>query len=419
MMKRAAFALFVIMVSTAPAQVTWIQNVRLHQPDGKVSDPTNLTLKNGIISKIGSQERPGDTDEILDGTGLVAYPGFIDGWSELGLTEVDSVRATIDTSEIGRFNLHLRAGIAVNPHSSHIPVARVNGITSALVVPRGGLLSGRADLLNLLGRTVPSMTQKAPPIAVIQLPRTGRRELTAKGGKKWEENLDKSWKELETHLNEARRLLELQKKGIHPDLRERPGQERLSLMATAEHLRKDGRWLIRAESADTIRAALRFGKKHNLKLILAGLKEAWKVADELKESGHGLLLGSPWSRPAQTDPYDSVFSNAAVLHRKGLKFGFCSQSASNVRNLPYQAATCVAYGLPREAALRALTLGTAEALGASDQVGTLEVGKRANLALFAGDPLDATVNPIDVIINGSRVPLVSRHTLLADPFISQ
>lgn len=385
---------------------------------GKVVEDAVILIKGDKIASVGRGIAVPPGSEVFDGQGMTVYPGFIDGWTTLGLTEIPQVQATNDSSEIGRWNAHMRAGAAINPHSAHFPVARVNGITTAVVVPGGGTLPGEAEILDLHGRTVPKMRVDRPGrLRVLRLPQPPRRTYTEDEEKGWQEKLEKSWKPVEEQLVKARRYAEIAKTDGSPAGRSVPGQERLSLRATAAHIAEGHPWLVWADDREHILSVLAFAKKHDLELVIGGLKDGWKVAKQLKDCGHGLLLGSPFVRPGRDDPYDAQFANAAVLERAGVRFGFVSNSSPNVRNLPYQAAMATSFGLSRAGAFRALTIDPARALGIEATHGSVEEGKIANLVLYDGDPLDARVNPRQVFIRGQRLPLITRHTFLAEPFL--
>lgn len=417
---RAPMALL-ILVAGLSAQNQAIVNVDVYDVHlGTIAKNVILLIRGDKIDRIGPRLRIPQDAKVFDGEGMTVYPGLIDAWTTLGLTEVAQVKATNDASEIGKWNAHMRAGAAINPHSAHFPVARCNGVTTAVVVPGGGTFSGQAELLDLFGRTVPKMRLEAPGrLRVLRLPGQPRRDYTEKENKGWKDKVDKAFKPVADQLEKARRLGKLLESGNERAGANIPGQERLSLRATAEHLRRGDPWLVWADNREHILAVLDFADKHDLKLVIAGLKDGWKIADRLKDSGHGLLVGSPWVRPDANDPYDAGFANAAAMHRAGCRFGVVSNSSPNVRNLPYQAAMFVAYGLPRAAALRALTIEPARVLGIDATHGSVEEGKVANLVLYDGDPLEASTNPRHLFIRGRRIPLISRHTFLSDRFLDR
>jgi imidazolonepropionase-like amidohydrolase len=152
-------------------------------------------------------------------------------------------------------------------------------------------------------------------------------------------------------------------------------------------------------------------------MILSGGNEVQQVIPELRAKNIRVLLGPIWALPGkEDDPYDMLYSNAAALHQAGVKFSIRTGEAHDARNLPYQAAACAAFGLPKDEALRAVTIYPAEIFGVADQIGSLETGKIANVILTDGDPLEIRTNVVRLFINGQDIPLDSYHTLLYEKF---
>ena len=174
--------------------------------------------------------------------------------------------------------------------------------------------------------------------------------------------------------------------------------------------------VLRAEEADDIRGAVKFAGDQKLKLIIAGGLEAWKCTDVLKKANVAVLLTVDRLPRAQSDPYDAAYANAARLHAAGVRFAIVSDSDSKARNLPYEAAMARAFGLPADAALRAITLSPAEIFGVADQIGSLSEGKDANVVVATGDIMDHRTAVKHVLIDGVEQPLTSRHTRLYEQF---
>jgi imidazolonepropionase-like amidohydrolase len=120
--------------------------------------------------------------------------------------------------------------------------------------------------------------------------------------------------------------------------------------------------------------------------------------------------------PREDDPYDLLYSNAAALHAAGVPFSIRTTEAHNARNLPYHAATCAAFGLPKEEALKSITIYPAQIFGVADKIGSLEPGKIANVIVTNGDPLEIRTNVLRVFIGGEDIPMDSYHTLLYEKF---
>jgi imidazolonepropionase-like amidohydrolase len=171
-----------------------------------------------------------------------------------------------------------------------------------------------------------------------------------------------------------------------------------------------------ASSAAQIRGALAIADSFGLKPILAGATEAWALADTLAARKVPVIVGPTTSTPGDDDPYDMIYANPGVLARAGVSIAFRTNDASNVRNLPYEAALAVAYGLDADEALRSVTINPARIWGVADRLGSIEPGRIANLMVTTGDPLDVRTEVRHVFIRGMPIPMIDRHTELYEKF---
>jgi imidazolonepropionase-like amidohydrolase len=174
--------------------------------------------------------------------------------------------------------------------------------------------------------------------------------------------------------------------------------------------------VIRADAEADIRGAAAFAREHGLKLIVAGGLDAWRCTDALKAADAAVLVQVDRLPRREADPYDAAYANAAALQRAGVRFAIVTDDASLSRNLPYQAAMARAFGLPADAALRAITLSPAEIFGVADRMGSIEVGKDANLFVASGDVMDHRTSVTHVFIDGVPQSLETRHTRLYKEF---
>jgi len=222
----------------------------------------------------------------------------------------------------------------------------------------------------------------------------------------------KQTRELARWISDARDYRQARAKG--PERIER----NLKLEALAPYASGDKPWLVRAASERDIRDAVAFFvDTHKQKMVLVGADEAWKVATLLAEKKVPVILGPTQALPASDDdPYDATMAAPAVLHKAGVTFALSTYNSSDSRNLPYEIGTAVGFGLPRDVALRAITLAPAQILGIDSQVGSIEPGKIANLVVSRGDPLEIRSEITHVFINGVPVPLRSRHTDLYEKY---
>jgi imidazolonepropionase-like amidohydrolase len=378
-------------------------------------------IPNGVVLWEGERIRavgrsvnlPAGT-HVLDGRGLHVYPGLIDAGSQLGLVEVGSVRGTVDTSEAGELQPDVMALPAVHPASEHIAVTRFQGITAALTRPSGAMVTGQSALIQLSGWTPDEMQVRSPvalhvnfPQGLTSLPYLQRLRLPADDRRKRREEDEARMRRLRELFDRAKRYAAARSKA--PD--ETPYDPRLAAMAP--YVAGQRSVVFHADSAAAIREALQFAEEVGVKPILASGREAWKVADLLARKRVPVIYGPMYRLPyREEDPYDSAYAAPALLHRAGVAFCFQSNDAAMARDLPYQVGIACAYGLPREAGLRALTLDAARILGVGDVMGSLEPGKLANVIVTDGDPFEPTTSLHALYIAGRPILLESKHTRL-------
>lgn len=408
----AAAALAAPAPASPPAPVA-ITGARVVTVSGPVIERGTVLVEGGRIAAVGEGVAvpPGAT--VIDGAGKTLYPGLFDALTTLGLVEVPSVAATVDTTEVGDVNPHAKAWVALHPDSELVPVARANGVTTVLSAPAGGLVSGQSALVRLAGTTPEAMTVKAPAALHVVYP-SGRPPADAP--RLFEEPEQKT---LEERLKERERNREtaLARLGsLFAEARARGAETDLVLAALAPFARGEAPVVVRADDEDEIRGAVRFASEHGLRLVLAGGLEAWRCADLLKERDVAVLLKVHRLPRREADPYDAPYANAAVLHRAGVRFAIVTDGSENVRNLPYEAAMAAAYGLPAEAALRAITLSPAEIFGVGDRLGSIAPGRDATLVLATGDLLDTRTEVTHVLVDGVVQSLETRHTRLYERY---
>ncbi len=423
----AALALGAAALSAAEAPIAVaIKGARLVTISGATIEKGTIVLAGGKIAAVGADVSVPAGAKVIDGSGKTVYPGLIDGLTTLGLVEIGSVPGSVDTSEVGDVNPHAKAWTAVHAHSELLPVARANGLTAALAAPQGGLISGQSALIRLTGTTPDALTAKTPVAMHINYP-TGRApfdftrmfeepELKTFEDRQKEKkkNQEKELKRLANLLEEAKAYgaaLEAAKAG-----RAAVPKPDLPMEALAPVARGELPVIMRADDEADIRGAVRFAGEHGLELVIAGGLDAWRCADLLKEKNVPVLVNVDRLPHRESDPYDAAYANAGILFKAGVRFAIVSDDASQARNLPYEAAMASAYGLPVEAALRSITLSPAEIFGVANRMGSLEVGKDANIVITTGDILDHRTQVTDVFIDGVAQSLETRHTRLYQQF---
>jgi len=372
-----------------------------------------VLIEDGRIKAVGKDIPVPKDAVVINAKGLRVYPGLIDAGSVLGLTEISAVRATVDTSESGEFQPDLQAIVAVNPASEHFAVTRFVGITAALTRPTGGIISGQSAVIHLAGWTPDEMCIKNPvalhinvPEGLGALPSFARLMLQPEELQRLQEEGGARLRRLREFLERARHYAEAKAKGAGQVFDPR-------LEAMMPYVTGKLPVIFHTNSTRGIRTALQLAEQFGLKAVIAGGRDAWKVADLLAQKKVPVIVGSLWTLPSSDyDPYDAPWANPALLHRAGVKIAFQSASAATSRDLPYQVGVACAFGLPYEEALKAVTINAAEILGVDNLLGSIEPGKLANLIVTDGDPLEIVTQVHYLFIAGKPIPLESRHTRL-------
>jgi imidazolonepropionase-like amidohydrolase len=403
-----------------------IRGARVVTAAGADIENGTVVIANGRIAAVGASVSVPAGATVIEGRGLTVSPGMIDLGTNMGLVEIPQGAAGyVDVSELGDLNPNIVALVGVNPHASVIGVTRVNGVTAALSAPTGGLVSGQASLIHLLGATHREMAIQPGAALVVNLPRMGG------GGGGFAAFLAQQ----QGQTGDAAQARDRQTEQIRRMLRDAEAYARAVEAANADpklprvdrdvmleplipYIRGERPVIFRADREGEMRAAIRFAEEMKLKPIIMGGNDAWKIAAFLKEKNVPVILDGVLNLPSREDaPYDENYESAAKLAAAGVRFCISTgDSGAEVRNLPYTAGMAAAHGLSRAEALRAVTLYPAQIIGAGAQLGSIEAGKIANLVVSDGDLLEARTNIRHLFINGRQVPLVSRHTELYDAF---
>ncbi len=398
---------------------------------GSPIEDGTLVIKDGKIAAVGANVEVPAGAEVTDVKGLQIYPGLFDPVTQMGLSEISAVNATVDSTETGAYNPDVVAATAVSPSSEHIPVTRAAGITEVLAVPDSGgfdaggsrgIIGGQASAIHLSGWTINDMLIKKSVAMVISWPvietRTFDFATFSRKEKPFTEakqDYEKQVNELTDYLERARHYAQAMGHGGPSDFR-----RDVKLEALAPVVRGQLPVLVFANRARDIRNAVEFCDKQKLKMILAGGEEAYKVKDLLRSKGIPVILRPTLSLPIdEDDAYDRLLSQPAELAAAGVKFAFGSFDNSFARRLGQQAANAVAYGLPYDEALKAVTVYPAEIFGVADQVGTLETGKIANIIVTNGDPLELSTEIKFLFIKGQRTSLDNRHQRLYEKYLNR
>jgi imidazolonepropionase-like amidohydrolase len=392
-------------------------NAVVHTLTGPPVENGVLVFEKGKIAAIGAEIKPPDGAEIIDLKGQHVYPSLIESHSQLGLTEISSTRATLDFAESGTINPNVSAHLAVNPDSELIPVTRANGVLIAVSAPSGGLVSGKASVMQLDGWTYEDMTLRADVGLMINWPQMrAPRRSSSKSAKE-----DEKQENRPDELKALRALFE-QSRTYGKARAASPMTQNFDSRLEAMQPVVTGKipLIVAADRAAQIQSAVAFGVEQNVRVIIFGGYDSEACAELLKQYNVPVIIDAIHKDPRRDhDDYDAAFTLPERLRKAGVKFCISGSGRSeswNTRNLPYQAATAAAYGLPYNDAMRAVTIYPAEILGIADRVGTLENGKDATLFVCTGDPLETETQVTAAWIQGRKVDLSSRHTHLFNKY---
>ena len=381
-----------------------------------------VLISNGRIQAVGANVTPPAGATIIDATGLFVFPGMIDAGTQIGLTEIGSVPGSEDTREIGDFNPQNVALGAVNAHSELIPVTRVNGVTTVITSATGGIMSGSAALMDLLGWTADEMAVKPRAAMVMAYPSSGGGGGFGGGGfgqnqqsaAERREAMNRQVRELRSFLADARSYAEVKSRlGANAADAPRVNQKMEALVPV---VRGEMPVIFDVNTADQIRGVLTLADSFKLKVIIRGAREAWRLADTLAARAIPVIVGPTTQAPGADDPYDMLYAQPGVLAKAGVKIAFQTSDAANSRNLPYNAALASGYGLDSAEAIKSITINPAQIFGVADRYGSIEAGKVANIMVTTGDPLDVRSTVKHLFIRGMKVPLTDRHTELYEQF---
>ena len=389
-----------------------------------------VVISGGKITAVGASVSAPAGAQVIDGAGLTVYPGMMDAGTTLGLSEISQgAAATVDVAEVGSFNPNAMAFYGINPHSAHIGVTRVVGITHVLSRPTGGILSGQAALMNLAGSTAPQMVLVRSAALAMELPRSGF------GGRRGGGGGDFAALFGATNTQDVQRTRQRQLDSLRQMFRDadaygkafaayerdkslpRPKSD-VVLASMVAAVQGKQPVLMVADRATDIRESVLFAEEMKLKPIIVSGRDAWQVAAFLKQHDVPVLVETIMDLPTrEDDPYDVNFSAPGKLIAAGVRIAITSgNGGSEARNLPYVAGMAAAFGLSKDDALKSVTLWPAQIFGIADRVGSLEVGKIANVVVTDGDMLEAKTQTKYLFIDGRLVPLTTKHSAMNEEF---
>lgn len=385
-----------------------------------------LVMQGGKIIAIGTTVAIPKDARVIDATGMTIYPGLIDSETNLGLVEISAESTTVDLAEPSdEIMPHMHVYDAFHAESELIPVARFNGITNAIVAPdNSNTLPGQDSFVQLDGKSAQEMLLVRDVAMPLNFTGTQRRNESWDKRKFPSTRMGMAAQLRQAFLdakNYAQEWADYEKKKNDTSTTEKKGppsppKHDLKLEALLPYLEGKKTIVLAAEEASDLQAVVNLAHEFNLKFVLNHISHSQPVLDYVAGLKVPVIVGPIYENPKREERYDAVYSLPAQLFKRGIPIAFASYSAHDVRNLPYQAGFATAFGLPYDEALKAITLTPAQIWGVADKLGSLDVGKTANVVVANGDPLDMKTDVKQVFIEGREVPMTSRQTRLRDQY---
>lgn len=394
------------MTVPSQSQPIALQGATIHTVTNGVIENGTILFNNGVITAIGTDVQLPAGTRVVDASGKHIYPGLIDAYSTVGISEIGSVDVSSDTNELGDFNPNVRAEVAVNAESRHIGTTRSAGVLVSLTTPGGGLISGMSSALNLEGWSWEEMSLESAAALNVNWPNPNPRRGGRGGGAGGASTYEERVQELKDFFAEARAYRDA--------------------VAVGEEVRSDSRYaamipalngeipvVVAADGAAQINDAITWGQGEGVRIVIRGGRDAIHVADRLVSENIPVILTSTMAAPGRAyEGYDGAYSMPARLYEAGVKFAISGGAGALYTNrLPWEAGVAVAFGLPEEEAVKAVTINAAEFMGLDDRVGSLEAGKQATLLITTGNPLDMTTNIEQAYIQGRELDMndIQKH----------
>lgn len=391
--------------SKAQSESVTLKGGTIHIGNGEVIENGHLLFDKGKIIYVGIEAQ--EADRIIDVNGYHVYPGLIAPNTDIGLVEIDAVRATRDFQEVGQYNPHVRALIAYNTDSRIIPTIRSNGILLTEIAPHGGIISGQSSIVQLDAWNWEDASVQDTAGIHLNWPRvysydSKNRRLKAS------DDYEKNVRSIEKYFQSA----------IAYGKRKEHEATNLRFQALSDVLTANHPVFVHANNQKAILDAIDWSERLGIRIILTGAEDSWRIAETLAEKEIPVILASTQRLPGHTDSdIAQPYHTPALLEKAGVQWCFSHEGSWDQRNLPFQAGQAVGFGLDQEKAIQALTLSTARILGIDNRYGSLEPGKSATIAISDGNILDPKSSLIlQAFIDGREVDLDNKQKKLYRKF---
>jgi len=402
------------------SQPVALQGATIHTVSAGVVENGTILFENGVITAIGENvELPAGT-RVVDVSGKHIYPGLVDAYSQVGIAEIGAVDVSNDVNELGDFNPNVRAELAVNGESRHIGTTRTAGVLVTLTTPGGGLVSGLSSAMNMEGWTWEEMSLKGAAALNVNWPDPRPRRFGF-GGFPGFGNQNQRGPSYAEQVQMIRDFFADAR--AYRDAR-----------AAGERIRTDSRYeamipalngeipvVVSADGVAQINDAITWGLEEGVQLVVRGGNDAIHVADRLVANDIPVILTSTMAAPNRDyEAYDRQYSLPARLHEAGVRFAIAGGSGAAYTNrLQWDAGVAVAFGLPEDEAVKAVTLNAAQIMGIGDRVGSLEPGKDATLIITTGNPLDTMTQVEQAYIQGRELDMMDIHRWFFEKYMQK
>ena len=425
MMIKIIFTLFLFSLGISNDQIPGEDQKRpiilkggiLHTVSTDIFEGYDILFSKGKIVRIEKNIMASPETDVYDVFGKHIIPGYIAPITRIGLVEIGLVKQTRDFSERGSFNPNVKANVSYNPDSDLIPITRSNGVLVVNSVPAGGRISGQSSVMMLDGWTWEQATLKHPSGLHINWPsmRINYGANVKKSEKQQKEEIQKSIRDLDHMVRDVRAYFQRIKQ------RSRIAGERqksdLRLESMIPFVVEKKKIFIHADEARQIKSAVEWAKKNDLKIIIVGGSDSWRLTDLLVKNNIPVVIDQVEKIPTRRfEPIHLPYKLPFLLKQAGVQF--CLNTIigyphdGNIRNLPNEAMRAAAYGLNKSEALRSITLSTAEILGVDDVIGSLDIGKDATFFISETPPMEMNPKILMAFIQGKEVDLNNHQKML-------
>ena len=425
MMIKIIFTLFLFSLGISNDQIPGedqkrpiiLKGVILHTESTDIFEEYDILFSKGKIVRIEKNIMASPETDVYDVFGKHIIPGYIAPITRIGLVEIGLVKQTRDFAERGSFNPNVKANVRYNPHSDLIPITRSNGVLVVNSVPAGGRISGQSSVMMLDGWTWEQATLKHPSGLHINWPsmRINYGANVKKSEKQQKEEIQKSIRDLDHMVRDVRAYFQRIKQ------RSRIAGERqksdLRLESMIPFVVEKKKIFIHADEARQIKSAVEWAKKNDLKIIIVGGSDSWRLTDLLVKNNIPVVIDQVEKIPTRRfEPIHLPYKLPFLLKQAGVQF--CLNTIigyphdGNIRNLPNEAMRAAAYGLDKSEALRSITLSTAEILGVDDMIGSLDIGKDATFFISETPPMEMNPKILMAFIQGKEVDLNNHQKML-------